>query len=157
MYIVTLFTGATAYIFENHLSDAKSELNCTITLHRSSPEFTMSVFLMVQGAILVIAAVNGCIVYTVKRCPGMEDIHGYGMVSFLALGLLVTTILAVYSGVVMRDFFPDWLNDTSSCSYLIIITQMVAAAMDAILAAVYFITTYILICMHAYMDIMEEK
>lgn len=157
MYTVTLFAGATAYIFENHLSDAKSELNCTITLHQSSPEFTMSVFLMVQGGILVIAAVNGWIVYTVKRCPGMDDIHGYCMALFLALGLLVTGILAVYSGVVMRDFFPDWLNDTSSCSYTIIITLMVAAAMDATLAAVYFITTYILICMHVYMDTVEGK
>ena len=116
----------------------------------------MSVFLMVQGAILVMAAVNGCIVYTIKRCPGMEDRHGYGMVLLLAMGMLVTGILAVYSGIVMRDFFPDWLNDTSSCSYIIIITQMVAAAVDAILAAVYLITTYILICMHFYMDIAED-
>ena len=103
------------------------------------------------------AAVNGWIVYTVKRCPGMDDIHGYGMALFLALGMLITGILAVYSGIVMRDFFPDWLNDTSSCSYIIIITQMVAAAMDAILAAVYFITIYILICMHVYMETVEGK
>lgn len=120
-----------------------SQTNCslTTTINQSAVEFPVSLLLLLTGLVLVILDLNvSFLLCTVKwkRCS----------VLVIAWFLVTTVCMATwtvwclfYLGVV----YPVWLEDRSTCDYLVMIVTSIAVGVFGLLTLIYVIVIFVVI------------
>ena len=145
-------TGVASFVPSVSTSTGDSNVppivNCSIAAEFGSSQFSLGLFLILTGVILIcLDIIFSVLLCCIRFCSCRMGVFVLFLVTVTSL-----TVWVIFGIVYMTQEkgLPTWLNDKSTCSHLVVISSLVALCIVATFVLIYIITIITAICCYCY-------